>query len=180
MDAEAVLDRLRSEKGIVRAEIVPDELMQRILAEESTVTAALGSMPVINTGLDVCMDRDVRICVFEDETAWHPRETSMRLVDSEMNVLGHDIPLDEALDYASRDDVVMVSDDFVMYPDRIAVGGMSMEMLATPYLGSTGWMPEAQSPVIWYPSTSSSEIVMRFYGHPSDGTATGILSFNLG
>ncbi len=178
MDADAVLERLRSEKGIVRAEIVPDELMQRILAEESTVTAALGSMPVVNTGLDACMDRDIRVCVFEDETAWHPRGTSMRLVDSEMNVLGHSIPQDESLDYARRSDVVMVSDDFIMYPDRQVHGDMMMEMLAVPYLGPDAWLRECQSPVIWYPSTSSSGMIMRFFGHPSDGTATGILAFD--
>lgn len=66
MDLEQVLQGLMSEQGVVRAKVMPDELFDMIVAEESTVTGAMGNMPIINTGLRDCMDRNTRIAVLDD------------------------------------------------------------------------------------------------------------------
>lgn len=179
MDSECILSRLRREPGIARAEIMPDALMEKIIGEESTVTAAMGSMPVVNTGLDECMRRDVRICVFEDAGAWHPRATSMRMLNGSGEVVGHDIPMDLRSDYERRGDVVFLSEDFVMYAGMDMGDSLRMEMLAVAYRGNGNWIPDEQSPVIWYPSSTSSEMIKEFFGHPKDSTATGILAFDI-
>ena len=52
MEVQEVLDGLMRERGAVRAEVMPEDLCRRILEEEATVTGAMGSMPVRNSGLD--------------------------------------------------------------------------------------------------------------------------------
>ena len=68
MDLGQLLERLRSEVGVVAAEVIPDDLFSMIVEGERGVTGAMGSMPVINTGLQDCIDRNTRICIFEDDT----------------------------------------------------------------------------------------------------------------
>ncbi len=179
MKLDEFLDRLRSEKGVVRAEVMPDDLCGWIVEEESTVTGAMGSMPVNNIGLRECMARDVRICVFEDLDFWHPDSRSMRMVDSTGQVVGHDLAQSEVPEFMERPDVILVSDDFVMYPEVEAVGDTTMEMLSVTYLGDGGWIPEDMEPVIWYPSTTSDAMIRKYFGHPLDETATGMLALNL-
>lgn len=179
MEPESILSRIRVEPGIVRAEIMPDALMGRIVLEESTVTAAMGSMPVVNTGLDECMERDVRICLFEDADAWHPQATSMRMLNGTGETVGHDIPRESIPEYSGRDDIVFLSEDFVMYADMDMGDALCMEMLAVAYHGKGDWIPEWQSPIIWYPSSTSSDMIKDFFGHPKDSTATGILAFDV-
>ncbi len=178
MDTEDILARLRKEKGILRAEVLPDELLEEIEREESTVTAAMGNMPVINSGLTECISRDVRVCMFEDDYAWHPSATSMRMINGNGETVGHDIPMDKISEWQLRSDVLFLSEDFVIYPEIDMGGTTSMEMLAVEYFGEGGWIPEWQHPVIWYPSSTSSDIIKEFYNSPQDRTAAAILAFD--
>ena len=120
------------EKGAVRAEVMPGDLCRRILEEEATVTGAMGSMPVKNSGLDECLRRNTVICVFEDETFWTPLE-----------------------------------------------GTPTMDMLAVPYYGSTGWIPKETGCVIWFPSPTSNTIIHKHYGQPLGELATAMVALNL-
>ncbi len=176
---EEILGRLREEVGAVRVEVMPDDLCEKIVAEEATVEAAMGNMPVINTGLDECMGRDVRICVFENDEFWHPAIRTMRMVGEDGQEVGHDLTPDEIPEFMKRSDVMFISDDFVMYPEVEIAGTPSMEMLAVEYVCRDGWIPREQKPIIWYPSSTSDEIIRRYFGQPDDGTATGMLALNL-
>ncbi len=180
MDRMDFLDRLRGERGAVRVEIMPDELVEAICREESTVTGAMGNMPVRNTGLKDCLQRNTRVCVFDDYRLWKPRTSTMRMVSDDGTVLGHNILRSQAPEYMKRGDVVFISEDFVFYPDRVGDGRMTMEMLSAPFLGTGGWVPEDSHAVIWYSSTTSSEIIHRWYGQPQEGLATAIIAFDAG
>lgn len=179
MDTDEILDRLRSQRGVVMAEVMPDDLFIRINREESGVTGAMGAVPVINTGLRDCIERDVRLALVVTDGFWLPEYRSMRMVDGSGRVVGHSVTRSEIPDYAGRDDVVFLSDDFVMYPDALADGTPSMELLSAPYPGEGGWIPEEMSPVIWYPCTTSSDLILSHYGVPFEGNATVIMALNL-
>lgn len=179
MDLGQLLERLRSEVGVVAAEVIPDDLFSMIVEGERGVTGAMGSMPVINTGLQDCIDRNTRICIFEDDTMWHPDSRTMNMRDGNGRIVGHTVGRSEALDFMRRDDVVFLSDDFVMYPDLEISGTPVMELLAVPYRCRDGWIPEGMSPVLWYPCTTNSDMIHRYFGRDDLRTATGILALNL-
>lgn len=179
MEVQEVLDGLMRERGAVRAEVMPDDLCRRILEEEATVTGAMGSMPVRNSGLDECLRRNTVICVFEDETFWTPDEVTMHMVGEDGRIVGHDIPKSQILEYSKRHDVMFISEDFVMYPEIPLEGTPTMDMLAVPYRGSTGWIPEETGCVIWFPSPTSNTIIHRYFGQPLGELATAMVALDL-
>ncbi len=179
MDASEVLERIKSEKGVVRVEPMPEDLFARIVEEESTVCGAMGNMPIINTGLRDCTERDARLVVFDDGTIYHPQVRTMRMLDELGNEVGHDVTGREVSDFMKRDDVVFISDDFVIYPGMEIHGSVSIELLAHPFRGRDGWMPESAGAVIWYPSSTSSDMIFKYFGQPSMGIASSILGFNV-
>lgn len=179
MELEEVLQGIRNERGVFRAEVMPESLCRSIVEEESTVTAAGGSMGVRNLGLEDFMRRNTHIVAFVRSGFENPSGTSMRMVDEAGNVIGHDISLRDAPKYMGRPEVTFLSDDFVMYNDVQVVGSTSMEMLGLPYRGRDGWIPESAEPVIWFSSTSSSMMIHRHFDQPVEDLATAMIGLNL-
>ncbi len=179
MDVSEVLKRIRSERGVIRAELMPEDLFARIVEEESTVRGVMGNIPIINTGLRDCADRNVRLVVFDDGTIHHPQVHTMRMLDELGNEIGHNVTKCEVFDFMNRGDVVFISDDFVIYPGIEIHGSVSMEMLAHPFRGRDKWMPESAGAVMWYPSSTSSDMIFKYFGQPSIGIASSILGFNV-
>lgn len=179
MDLEELVQRLRSERGAVRVEVMPDDLFDRVVEEESGVSGAMGNMPVMNTGLKDCMERGTRVCIFEDLGFWHPDVRSMRMLDGNGNTIGHDLTDAELPEFRGRNDVMFISDDFVMYPNLPMDGVTTMELLSIPYRGRGDWIPAETSPVLWYPCSTSSDIIHAYYRQPNGSTASGILALNL-
>lgn len=179
MEVQEVIEGLLREKGAVRVETMPDDLCDAVKAEESTVTGAMGSMPVRNSGLDECLSRNTRLCVFETAEFWLPDLITMKMLDENGIVVGHDIPRSSITEYAKRDDVMFISEDFIMYTDIPLEGTPTMEMLAIPYRGKTCWIPEEADCVVWFPSSTSNDMIHRYYKQPLGELATAIVALNL-
>lgn len=179
MELEDVLEGLRGERGAHRVEVLPDDVFEEVVAEERKVTAVGGSMPVIQTGMEECRRRSTRVCVFCEVSFKLDDCVSMRMVDEAGNVVGHDIPRKDALRYMKMDNVVFISEDFIVYSDAPMQGSTAMEMLARPYTGTGGWLPKEMGAVIWFPATTSSDIIRRHFGEMSSDYATGIVALDL-
>ena len=178
MDLDQFIEKLSSETGVVRIEVMPDELMDEIVMEESTVEAA-GGMKVINTGLEDCLRRKVRLCVFTDTDFIMPECPTMRMLDADGNIIGHDLSPGMIEEYSSREDVMFLSDDFIVYSDADMCGDASMEMLPIRYRGIGEWILEEWDAVLWYSSPSSSEIISGHFEERRFGLAAGVMGLNL-
>ena len=179
MELGEIMDGLRAEAGVVYVDILPDELFDKVVAEERTVRAVMGSMPVTSTGMKDCQARNTRLVVVENDEFWHPNVRTMNMRDTNGNILGHNIPRAEIPEYAKRDDVAFISDDFIMYTNAPMDGSPVMEMLSFPYRGWEEWMRADLNSILWYPCTSSSEIIRKHYGLPDRRTATAVLALDL-
>lgn len=179
MQLEEVLEGLSREPGVVRAKVMPDDVFESIIKEESTVTGAMGNMPIINTGLRDCMARNTRIAVMDDYSIYHPEVRTMRMVDDLGHEIGHSLIRSEIQEFMKRQDVMFISDDFVMYPEREINGTVSMELLSLPFRGKTNWIPEESRPVMWWPSSTSSLMLFEFLGDHTPKNGASILALDL-
>lgn len=171
-------DWLASQRDVVRVVLPTDDLMRRIEAEESTVTSFLGT-PVDNTGLRDCLSRGTVVIAFVDAGFWQPPTETVLLRNSDGTVIGHDIHPSRVAEYAGRDDLTFISDEFVMYTDRCMDEAPYMEMLSQAYRGEDGSLPEETDAVLWFPSPTSSAIIHGEFGQPDEGLATAMIGLNL-
>lgn len=178
MNADEFADWLRNRKGMVRLEPLPKDLLDRIVAEEATVVSSFGT-PVKNTGLEDCLKRNTLFMGFVDETFWLPPEISMKLRNSDGTVVGHDLPADMLPEYQGRDDIMFLSDDFIMYADKEMDAAPYMEMLAYTLRGEDGSLPESVNAVFWCPSPTSNTFIHQAYGQEDTGLATTIFAADL-
>ncbi len=178
MDYPEFRDWLMRQKGVVRVEAMPPDLVNRIVSEESTVRSSFGT-EVVNSGLDQCLERGCLVVAFVDEDFWEPQETSMLLRNSDGTVIGHDVPRSRIHEFEGRDDIMFISDGFVMMMDRPMDSAPYMEMLSRRYSGDDGSLPDDVNAVIWFPSPTSSDIIHDAFGQPDTGLATAMLGVDL-
>ena len=178
MQLDEILSRLERERGAKRAVVIPDDLFDEVVAEERTVSAVGGNMPVIPTGMEDCISRNTRVCVFASIDFELDDSIMMKMLDQDGNLIGHDIPYSEIPEYQKKENVMFISDNFIMYSDAPMEGSPVMEMLSQPYHGKSGWMDWADA-VIWFPATTSSDMLRRHFGEYDKEYATGVVAFNL-
>ena len=123
--------------------------------------------------------KENEMTVLKVEPGKPPEEVTMHMVGEDGKIVGHDIPKSQILEYSKRNDVMFISDDFVMYPEIPLEGTPTMDMLAVPYYGSTGWIPKETGCVIWFPSPTSNTIIHKHYGQPLGELATAMVALNL-
>lgn len=114
---ERVLEGLRAEKGVVSAELMDDEISYEVDCSERNIKTQAG-MEFRNEGYLEAMKRNVRICMFCTGDLEIPRTPSVFYMTEDGTVMGHEVMPHEMEEYLARDDLVWVSDDFVMYPNR--------------------------------------------------------------
>ena len=179
MQLDEVLEHLRAERGAVRVELLPDDLCDTVVREEATVTAVDGMLPVKNTGLDDFLTRNTKLVVFDDGTLFIPDCSTMEMVNGKGEVFGHDIRLCDAPEYRGRDDVMFISDDFVMFTDRDMDGESYMNIKSAPFYGTDNWVPRDSDCVIWFSSSTSSDIIHDYFGQEKTTLATAFIGLNL-
>lgn len=113
--SDAVLDIVRSVKGVVAAHRVEAGLLERIRAEEATVKAA-GDIDEVNRGFDIALLRECVICLDTTLEFRELTEPSTVLESDSGAVLGLDVPPSWLERYRAFDDIIWMSDTFALFP----------------------------------------------------------------
>lgn len=107
--------------------VVPEDL-ERFFDIEADTKAGSG-MPMLNRALDECRRRSSFLVVASDGEGFDQsigNEVSM--VDERGKVVGRMVSPDQMDDFAGRQDVVWLSDDFVLFTDLIPNGEIKVVM----------------------------------------------------
>ena len=178
MDAGTFVSTLVGKVEGLKAEVIPDGLWKRIVREESTVRACGGNMPMEDLGLKEMCRHDVRLFLHGAGLDL-PEFSNMSMIDEAGNEIGKHLKPSEIPEFESRDDVVFLSYDFVMFTGVTAVGETRIVMNAVPYRGSNGWVPEDMHATLWFPSTTTDLLIHDHYGLESGRTGSIILGFDV-
>ena len=121
------LEIVRGLKGVKWAFYLDKEILEKLRVEESTVRS-MGSIPVDNQGFLQALMRESVICIVKDPRFRPPPEPTVILVSGEGNVIGEEVFPFTAHKYTTREDVVWLSDGFVLFPTVAAHGGEQFVM----------------------------------------------------
>ena len=156
------LEIVRGLRGVINAFYLDDEILQALKKEESTVRA-MGNIEVDNRGFYEALKRECVICVVKDPRFRPPPDPTVILVAKNGERLGEEVFPFTAYKYENRDDVVWLSDGFVLFPQIKAVGGEQFVMppVAFPELNESNGCKDVIS---CSPAPTSDLMIKQHYG----------------
>lgn len=116
------LEIIRNMKGVVHAFRLDNDILDQMKEEEAKVVA-MGNIVVQNEGFDEALKRDHVIAIIKDPRFRPPPEPTVILLSDSNEVMGLEVFPFTAKEYLNREDVVWLSDAFVMFPDVKGMGG---------------------------------------------------------
>ena len=171
------LEIVRGLRGVVHAFYLDREILNRLKEEESKVRA-MGSIAVENVGFDQALERDSVICIVKDPRFRPPPEPTVILESGNGKVIGTEVFPFTAKKYMDRDDVVWLSDGFVLFPEVKADGGEQFIMppVSFPELNESNGCKDVIS---CSPAPTSDLMIRSYYGLKDDSKLASVLvAFN--
>lgn len=175
---EHIIETLKKHKGVLKVESIDDDFIEEIKKEDMSVETSFG-MPIDNQALLDCFSKDFALCIYADYSFEHPVHSTMMMKDSNGNVIGHDIADSEIKEYQSREDLIWISDNFVIYPNVSMDEDLRLVMMPQKYHGfsSEDGVSEA---TIFYPMPTTDCLIKNKYGDPRDSQiASAIMGISL-
>jgi len=121
-ETDKQLEIVRNLRGVIHAFYLDKEILQQMRDEEAKVRAA-GDITVDNQGFAQALTRESVICIIKDPRFRPPPEPTVLLLSDSGDVMGTEVFPWTAKDYMNRDDVVWLSDAFVLFPHIKVEGG---------------------------------------------------------
>ena len=124
-----IVSRLEELRGAVHVFPLNGECREKILSIESNIKAALG-IKVINKGVTECLSRQHVLCIIKRASFRPPPEPTVMLISDDGVVLGEEILPHRKKEFLEsvKEDIIWLSDEFVMYPGRKGERGESFVM----------------------------------------------------
>lgn len=162
LPTENHIRKLRSADGVLDLSPMDSEVSNSVWVVERDIKTQTG-LEYINEGYDEAMGRDIRVCLFCDPTFDVPEEGRMYLKCEDGTILGNSVYSWEMETYACRDDVIWVSEDFVVYPYARGCGRERFVLSAKPfpYLEGTD---ECRDAIVTVPTGAADIILKGRYG----------------
>ena len=155
-----------------------DDISERIWDVEKSIRTRF-NCSYRNVAYDIAMSKKHRICIYYNDGFMCQKHPDLRLEDGNGNVMGALIPPEEAESYRSREDVLWISDDFVIFTD---VKGESEEAFAVyPFdIPEIRENVEGCGEVYGTSPTMSSDMVLKDWGNIESPSSvyTAIVAFD--
>lgn len=114
---EEILDKLHSLKGVEEAFLLDGEVLNRLKGIEDGIDSSIG-VDLKNEGLWECLKREYTICIIKNDQFRPPPEPTVLLLGDDELVVGKEIFPGEKEQYRDRDDVIFLSEEFIMFTDK--------------------------------------------------------------
>lgn len=175
---DEVLAYMRSVKGVVDIVEMDDDISSRVWDIEKTVKTK-SKTDYQNVGYDIVMEMDHRFCVFYDGGYMFQKRARLKLVDSYGKVMGTNLFKDEIESYRTRDDVIWVSEDFVVFPQIMGEGEEAFVLCPYEIAEISENVSGVVNPLGTSPTPSSDVELKRWAGRPLTADVfTSVVAFN--
>ena len=165
-------------RGVVHAFYLTPDVLDEMRAEEAKVRAAGGNINVDNRGFSEALTRDHVIAIIKDPRFRPPPEPTVLLMDDNGDILGTEVFPFTINKYLNRDDVVWLSDAFVMFPLVQGHGGEKFVMppVSFPELNPSNGCKDVIS---CSPAPTCDLLMRKHYDYPDDPKLASVLiAFN--
>ena len=155
------LTTVRGLAGVIRAEPLDCATMESIVASEGEIRTVSGGMRIENIGVGTCASCRDLFVLFCDGGFARPSTVTMEMVDDRGVTVGHDVPSGMRESLKGRKDLIWLTDDFVMYPEKMEPYDVRMVMRASRLECP---LPPGVDPWVFYPSPTTADAVNEAFG----------------
>ncbi|HJH57559.1 MAG TPA: hypothetical protein IAC83_05770 [Euryarchaeota archaeon] len=172
-DESDLIEALTALDGVIAAEQLDDETMKVVTGIETSIRTVSGGMRIENRGILDCAGMSRNYVLFCGSGFPRPEQVTMEMVDDAGEVVGHDVPPCMVDAFRSRDDVIWMSDGFVLYPGLVCDRDVRMVMLSS-RMKVSGPLGEFDVRS-FYPSASSAEYLLGLFGREPDRSVAAVI-----
>ena len=172
-DESDLIEALTALDGVITAEQLDDEAMRVVTGIETSIRTVSGGMRIENRGILDCAGMSRNYVLFCGSGFPRPEQVTMEMVDDAGEVVGHDVPPCMVDAFRSRDDVIWMSDGFVLYPGLVCDRDVRMVMLSS-RMKVSGPLGEFDV-CSFYPSASSAEYLLSLFGREPDRSVAAVI-----
>ena len=172
-DESDFIEALTALDGVIAAEQLDDEAMKVVTGIETSIRTVSGGMRIENRGILDCAGMSRNYVLFCGSGFPRPEQVTMEMVDDAGEVVGHDVPPCMVDSFRSRDDVLWMSDGFVLYPGLVCDRDVRMVMLSS-RMKVSGPLGEFDVRS-FYPSASSAEYLLGLFGREPDRSVAAVI-----
>ena len=168
------LEIVKNLRGVVHCFYLDRDLVETLKEEEAKVKAIGGHVDVENTGFSEALERDHLICVIKDPRFRPPPEATVVLMDSNNKLLGTEVFPFTFKEYEDREDLVWLSESFVMFPH---IKGEGKEAFVLPPVPFPELCEEngCTRVISCSPAPTSDLLIKEFYGYEDDSRLASII-----
>ena len=175
---EEPLKIVRGLRGVLHAFYLEKDILDAMREEENHVKAIGGNVAVDNQGFSQALEHQHVIAIIKDPRFRPPPEPTVELHSSDGKVLGVEVFPFNADQYMTRQDVVWLSDGFVLFPDVHGTGSEKFVMppVSFPELNPTNGCTDVIS---CSPAPTCDLMMRKRYGFQDDSKLASVLiAFN--
>lgn len=175
---ERIIESLKKHKGVLKVEPIDDDFIEEIKNEDLSVKTSFG-MPIDNQALHHCFSKDFALCIYADFSFEHCTESTMMMKDIKGNIIGHDVAENQISKYKDNEDLIWISDNFVIYTNVDMDKDMRFVMMPRKYYGFS-YEDGVSEAMMFYPMPTTDGLIRNKYGDPKNSQlATIVMGINL-
>ena len=175
MEEDLPLSIIKGMRGVVDAFYLDRDILEKVRKEEASVKA-VGSVDVVNEGFNQALTREKVICIVKDPRFRPPPEPTVTLKSGDGRLMGVEVFPETAKDYLGKDNLIWLSDGFVVFTDVMPGEGGSeafvMPPVSFPELNESNG---CKNVVSCSPAPTSDKLIREYKGLPDDAKLASIL-----
>ena len=114
---QEVIDTINPLRGVLYVGVLTDEVRKNVLKIEMDKAGEL--IPVINMGVNECLNRDYTVAIIKNASFRPPPTATVQLVDNKGNLLGEEIVSNnQKKKYKEDEKAKFINPDFVLLKDQ--------------------------------------------------------------
>ncbi len=172
------LEIIQKMKGVRYAFYLNSDTLEKMRAEEATVTAAGGKIAALNSGFNEALRREHVIAIIKDPRFRPPPEPTVVLQSEDGKILGEEVFPTNKKDYEGRTDIVWLFESFVLFPEVMGKGKERFVMppVSFPELNESNGCKDVLS---CSPAPTTDKIMREANGYADDSRFASVLvAFN--
>ncbi len=173
-----VIMYLRTVQGVLDVFEMDDWVSNSVWDVEKRVRTTLKT-DYKNIGFDIAMKKHHRLCVFYDETYVFGKRSIVKLMTDDGTIMGTTLYPEEIPEYKGREDVIWISDDFVVFPYVVGKGDEAFVLYPFDIPEVEEHVSDAKNVIGTSPTAESDMVLKKKYNKPmAKGIYTVVVAFD--